>query len=181
VGGAGGDPAPAGLSPGRRLSVDRATLDAVRAAPAREHGSVFRRTGTHPMGGLRGAGSVPGGELWLVASANGLGLFDAASGQRLARHRGALPPGYPERTPGLGAASGVEVAIAGLDGGALAASARDGWRLAFDRRAGLWLTAPDGSIEALRVPLEDVRVLGFSGTGRSLVVGDAATLLTFAR
>lgn len=161
--------------------IGRAMLDAVREAPAREHGSVLRRTAAHAVGGLRGAGWVPGAELWLVASVNGLGLVDASSGERLARDRGELPAGYPERTPAIGPAAGRTVAIAGLDGGALPRRTHDGWAVAFDERAGLWLTAPDGSVEALSVRLEGVRVLGFSGTGRSLVVGDGATLVTFAR
>lgn len=162
------------------MRASKHTIDAVRSAPASEHGSVFRRTGVHGVGGLRGAGWVRD-ELWLVASINGLGLFDARSGGLLARDPGPLPAGYPRHTPAIGPASGAHAVVAGLDGGALPLATSDGWQLAFDERAGLWLTTPSGSIEALRAPLESVRVLGFSGTGGSWVVGDGATLLTFAR
>lgn len=162
------------------MRASQETIRAVQSARAGDHGSLFRRTAVHAVGGLRGAGWVPE-ELWLVASVNGLGVVDARSGASLARERGPLPDGYPKRTPGIGPARGAHVVIAGLDGGALPLRTLDGWQIAFDERAGLWLTSPTGSIEALRVPLEVVRVLGFSGSGASFVVGDGASLVTFAR
>jgi hypothetical protein len=159
----------------------RAVIDAVRAAPARDEGSVFRRTGVHAVGGLRGAGNVAGTDLWLVVSSNGSGLFDALTGERVARDPSS-PAGYPTETRGIGPARDAIVRVAGIDGGSLPCRTSDGWELAFDERAGLWLVPPGGApIEVLRVRLDEARVLGVSETGRSFVVGDAASLYTFAR
>ena len=160
------------------MGAPKALLDAVRSAPAGEHGSVFRRTGSHPVGGLRSAGNAAGTELWLVVSANGRGLFDAVGGQRVARDPTPVSSG-PVR--GIGPLAGRDVEVAGIDGGRLPRQTADGWQVTFDERAGLWLTTPAGAIEVLRVRIEEARVLGFSHDGGYFVVADAATLVTFAR
>lgn len=170
------------------MRVSNAMFRAITSLPVREEGSVFRKVAVHAVGGLLGAGNVEGTELWLVASSSGLGLLDATTGKRIARDAAQLPPGYPEATPGIGPAAGRYVNIAGLDGGTLPQATSDGWQLSFDMSVGIWLTppgiardVPSPHIEVLRVQLEELRVGGFSATGGSLVLGDAATLYVFAR
>lgn len=169
------------------MRVSNAMFRAVLSAPAREEGSVFRKTAVHAVGGLLGAGNVRGSEHWLVASRAGLGLLDAETGALLARDA-SLPKGYPESTRGIGSASGTHVRICGLDGGALSLRTPDGWQLSCDMSVGIWLTppgvpadAPSTQLEVLRVQLEELRVFGFSESGNSLVLGDARSLYLFAR
>jgi hypothetical protein len=169
------------------MRVSNAMFRAVLNTPAREEGSIFRKTAVHAVGGLLGAGNVEGTEHWLVASSSGLGLFDAETGARLARDP-RLPAGYPLTTECIGSAQGKHVRICGLDGGALPLRTTDGWQLSCDMSVGIWLTppgvpadAPSAQLEVLRVQLEEVRVFGFSESGNSLVLADAATLYLFAR
>ena len=170
------------------MRVSNAMFRAVTSAHARSEGSVFRKTGEQAVGGLAGVGNVEGTELWLVASSSGLGLFDAKTGERIARDP-KRPLGYPEATPGIGAAKGKRVRIVGIDGGgSLPQATPDGWKLTCDMSVGIWLTPPgiamdipSPHIEVLRLRLEELRVGGFSASGDSLVLGDARTLHLFAR
>lgn len=170
------------------MRVSNAMFRAVTSAHAWAEGSVFRKTGEQAVGGLAGVGNVEGTELWLVASSSGLGLFDARTGERIARDP-RRPGGYPEATPGIGLAKGKLVRIVGIDGGGkLPQTTPDGWELTYDLSVGIWLTPPgiatdipSPHIEVLRVRLEEIRVGGFSASGDSLVLGDARTLHLFAR
>lgn len=168
-----------------------ATRALVQRSLAHDHGSVFRRTAVVPVGGLRSAGAVPGTEHWLVISVSGRGLVDGRTGERLARDPS---PRFEQRSregrcqiQAIGPHAGTWVDVGGLEAGALPLRTEDGWQLAFDVRAGLWLappgSTPDGpTIEVLRMPIHDEpRILGFSGTGRSFAAGDGAMLAIYAR
>jgi hypothetical protein len=92
-----------------------------------------------PIGGLQGVGfgvhPETGHDLVMVVSMDGHGLFDAVTGEKIARDRNpdpdtSTPDGAPDLTcPGLGALEGTRVPIAGLFGGGLHSGSGDGWSL----------------------------------------------------
>jgi hypothetical protein len=91
------------------------------------------------IGGLLGIGFAvhPGNghDLVMVVSHDGHGLFDAVTGEKIARDRHpdpgtATPDASPDLAcPGLGPATGTQVRIAGLFGGGLHATTSGGWSL----------------------------------------------------
>lgn len=154
------------------------------------------------VGGLLGVGFAThpdtGGDLLMVASHQGRGLFDAATGDRLARDR---DPDYGDLAgpdlscPGLGILTGSQVRLAGLFGGGLHRVTADGWTLDVVR--------PDWPAE--RVILSDpfgdphgqpdrggwqvihdeiaceLRAVGFSPTGATLVIASSCDITIFTR
>ncbi len=113
---------------------DRVLAAPVAPAPWR---SVFE--GCAPVGGLLGIGFAThpenGHDLVMVVSSDGHGLFDAVTGERIARDRDpdpeeSTPDAAPDLSrPGLGPITGRRVHIAGLFGGGLHTGTGDGWVL----------------------------------------------------
>lgn len=156
------------------------------AAPA-----PWRRIQIH-IGGVTAVGFGPGTELLLVLSHDGLGVVDVPIGAVVARgaesDEGA-DDAYPIHATGIGPLAGQRVPLAGLWGGGLRTTAPDGWvvhRIAPNWPAECAVLCPPDAPELddperatmLAKDLEPaIRALGFSDSGRSLVVATTELLL----
>ncbi|WP_079032082.1 hypothetical protein [Streptomyces specialis] len=175
----------------------------VSPAPAPWHPVFGPAAPAIRIGGLLGIGFArhpeTGHDLVMVVSLDGHGLFDAATGARLARDRdpdpGTTDPTGPHLTcPGLGPLTGTPIPIAGLHGGGLHATTDDGWTL--DVVSPDWphhrvLLSTDGGLyhgpaggdwwhihHTTHAPL---RTFGFSPTGRTLAVATSTDLMVLSR
>lgn len=155
-----------------------------------------------PVGGLQGVGFAvdPASrkDLLLVTSLDGHGLFDAVSGQKLARDRDPDPdvpcPDDDLSCPGLGPIAGVPVRIAGLHGGGLHTGTHDGWLID--------VVSPDWPHERVLLSHEgdpfrgeegvtwwhifhsnfsELRAAGFSPSGNTLVVATSSDVTVWTR
>lgn len=160
----------------------------------------WRRVLLAAVGGLVAVGfaSAPddGRDLVMVVSHNGLGLYDAVSGEWLAREYEPddEQPGDDLRCDGIGPLEGVRVPTAGLFGGGLDLVAHGGWSLTVDRSgaeggqvvlladgagrrgaqgAAWWRLFGDRGVE--------LRAAGFSPSGRTLAVATTADLTLWSR
>lgn len=157
-----------------------------------------------PIGGLQGTGFAvhpdSGHDLVMVVSMGGHGLFDAVTGEKIARDRHPdpateTPDASPDLAcPGLGPVAGIQVRIAGLWGGGLHATTPDGWSL--DVAVPEW---PNGRVllsadcDIYRDPPgrgwwhvfhcghSTFRAAGFSPSGRTLVVATSSDLTVWTR
>ncbi|WP_424212536.1 hypothetical protein ACN20G_10845 [Streptomyces sp. BI20] len=157
-----------------------------------------------PVGGLLGIGfgvhPASGHDLVMVVSGAGHGLFDAVTGERIARERHpdpdtATPDTSPELTcPGLGPIAGVPVRVAGLFGGGLHSTTPDGWTL--DVVSPEWphdrvlLSADGGAHEGpaggtwwhvFHSERSELRAAGFSPSGLTLAVATSSDLTLWTR
>lgn len=157
-----------------------------------------------PVGGLQGIGFAVhpenGHDLVMVVSTDGHGLFDAATGEKIARDRDpdpdtATPDTSPDLAcPGLGPVTGTRVRIAGLFGGGLHAGTSDGWCL--DVVAPEWphhrvLLSADGGVfkgqpgeswwHVFNSDYSTFRAAGFSPSGRTLAVATSSDLTLWTR
>ncbi|TDC90940.1 hypothetical protein [Actinomadura sp. 7K507] len=115
---------------------DRLLAAPVLAPPPPWQPALDRST---PIGGLLGIGFAAhpenGRDLVMVVSQGGHGLFDAVTGEKIARNRDpdpdtSTPDASTDLTcPGLGPITGTRVHIAGLFGGGLHHTTSDGWAL----------------------------------------------------
>lgn len=143
------------------------------------------------VGGLTELGFVPGDRQFLVVSHSGRGLFETATGLRLARDGD--PPtsnsswldergGFAE---GIGGLAGVRIRVVGLWGGTLPQSTRDGWSLRIRRVGGteqVQLYRSGGhDYFVIEEPFSELRVAGFSNTDRYLVTASSSGLHLFGR
>lgn len=130
-------------------------------------------------------------DLLLVATHDGRSVIDCATGELLARD---ADPFFSfdesKRTAkGIGPLAEQEILIAGpIYGGALPDRTQDDWRLSGH------LTDSSNDVLTLLPPTNDasapssftgfipeIRVFGFSPTGRSFIIGTGAEVYTFAR
>ncbi|SDN11324.1 hypothetical protein [Streptomyces wuyuanensis] len=158
-----------------------------------------------PIGGLLGIGFAlePDGDrdLVMVVSVDGHGLFDAVTGERIARDRApdpdtSTPDGVPDLSvPGLGPLDGSRVRIAGLFGGGLHTTTVDGWTL--ETVSPEWpndrvLLSVDGGIphdgphgerwwHIFDSDHSELRAAGFSPSGRTLAVATSSDLTLWTR
>ncbi|QGZ52697.1 hypothetical protein GPZ77_01875 [Streptomyces sp. QHH-9511] len=157
------------------------------------------------VGGLLGIGFAThpdtGDDLVLAVSGNGHGLFDAATGERIARDREPDPEdGTPDMTPdltcpGLGPIAGSRIHVAGLYGGGLHTTTSDGWTLEVVNPA--WphdrvLLSTDGGLphsgpygerwwHIFHSTHSELRATGFSPSGRTLAVATSSDLVLWTR
>jgi hypothetical protein len=109
--------------------VDRITASAVEAPPP-----PWRLVGGSAVGLLTDVGFARGSDLLLVVSSNGRGVFDCATGERIARDR-TVPDAdsadwqdcFELEAQGIGPLKGQIIRTAGLFGGGLPSITRDGW------------------------------------------------------
>jgi hypothetical protein len=143
------------------------------------------------IGGLWAIGFAPDRDLLLAVSVNGRGVFDGTTATRLARD---LDEGvYDEDTEtidGIGPLAAVRIELAGTGGGLstrrrLPMISSDGWTVAH-AAPGVFLHAPgpqgawpEGWTRIAEV--EEVRAIGFSPTGKCLVVAEPHTLHIWRR
>lgn len=142
-------------------------------------------------GGLFGVGFGEASDLLLVATHDGRGVVDCATGELLAHDHDPLFLFDEDRraAQGIGPLADQEISLAGpIYGGTLPTQTQDGWRLSGS------LTNSSDDVVTLLPPVDDagepslftgfipeVRVFGFSPTGRSFVIGTGADVYTFAR
>lgn len=157
-----------------------------------------------PVGGLEGVGfgvhPATGGDVLMVVSLGGFGLLDATTGAEIARDRDpdpqvATPDGPDLACPGIGVLTGTRVTIAGLFGGGLHTTTKDGWTI--DVVAPEWpfhrvVLSADGGVNAGEPGTSwwqvfddqghgEFRAAGFSPSGRTLVVATSSDVTLFAR
>lgn len=192
-----------GLTPYQEALRDRMLDTPVLPAPAPWR-PVFPTT-WEPVGGLLGIGfgtdPDTGHDLVMVVSISGHGLFDAVSGEKIARDHDpddedSLPDDSPDLTcPGLGPLAGTRVHIAGLYGGGLHTSAADGWiveaispdwphhRVILSTDGGQRHSGPYGERwwHVFHADYSELRATGFSPSGRTLAVATSSDLTLWTR
>ncbi|GFH36717.1 hypothetical protein [Streptomyces pacificus] len=157
-----------------------------------------------PVGGLLGIGFAAhpdsGHDLVMVVSGDGHGLFDAVTGEKIARDRDpapetSTPDAHPDLAcPGLGPIAGVPVRVAGLFGGGLHSTTPDGWTL--DVVSPEWphdriILSTDGGSHrgpaggtwwhVFHSASSELRAAGFSPSGRTLAVATSSDLTLWTR
>ncbi|MFF7813082.1 hypothetical protein ACFZCF_14380 [Streptomyces sp. NPDC007945] len=163
--------------------------------------SVF---GDHAaVGGLTGVGfgvhPATGHDLVMVVSTQGYGVFDAVTGERIARDRDPEdegPDGTPDLTcPWIGPLAGGRVRVAGLFGGGLHRTSGDGWsldveapdwphhRILLSHNGGDWHRPPhtEGWWHVFHSTWSTLRAAGFSPSGQTLVVATSSDLTLWTR
>ncbi|MFJ2007517.1 hypothetical protein ACWHLZ_28820 [Streptomyces chartreusis] len=170
------------------------------AAPVVPAPEPWRRVAFEPVGGLLGIGfaSHPdsGRDLVMVVSHDGHGLFDAVTGEKIARDRDPDPvDSTPDAVadlscPGLGPVAGGRVRIAGLFGGGLHTTTEDGWtlevvapawpneRVLLSGDGGLPHSGPHGERwwHIFHSNYSELRAAGFSPSGRTIAVATSSDL-----
>lgn len=187
----------------------RALRDRLLAAPVVPAPEPWRPVFAYgygvPVGGLLGIGfaSHPdsGHDLVMVVSSDGHGLFDAITGEKIARDRDPDPEdGTPEAVadlscPGLGPVAGSRVRIAGLFGGGFHTSTADSWtveavapawpneRVLLSRDGGLPHPGPHGEEwwHIFHSHHSELRAFGFSPSGQTLAVATSSDLSLWTR
>ncbi|MFJ7229286.1 hypothetical protein ACIQVF_07000 [Streptomyces tendae] len=187
----------------------RALRDRLLAAPVVPPPAPWRPVFEYaygvPVGGLLGIGfashSESGHDLVMVVSHDGHGLFDAVTGEKIARDRdpdpeGSTPDGVAGLTcPGLGPIAGSRVHVAGLFGGGLHRTTEDGWtlevvtpawpndRVLLSRDGGLSHAGPHGERwwHIFHASYSEIRAVGFSPSGRTIAVATSSDLSLWTR
>ncbi|MEU4129677.1 hypothetical protein [Streptomyces wuyuanensis] len=156
------------------------------------------------IGGLLGIGFAvnpdTGQDLVMVVSSAGHGLFDAVTGEKIARDRDpdpatSTPDAHPDLTcPGLGPLAKTPVRIAGLFGGGLHSTTSDGWTL--DIVSPEWphdrviLSADGGAHKGpaggtwwhvFHSDYSELRAAGFSPSGLTLAVATSSDITLWTR
>ncbi|MEV0167745.1 hypothetical protein [Nonomuraea fuscirosea] len=157
-----------------------------------------------PIGGLLGIGFAVHPEsrrdLVMVVSHNGHGLFDAVTGEKIARDRDpdpdtSTPDTSPDLTcPGLGPIAGTRVHIAGLFGGGLHSTTPDGWcldvvspewpndRVLLSADGGIYKDPPgEGWWHIFHANYSTFRAAGFSPSGLTLAVATSSDITLWTR
>lgn len=142
------------------------------------------------VGGLFQVGYAEDSDLLLVLSSQGRGVFDCATGEKLARDSADSHDFFdPVRltADGFGPLAGQRIRTGGLLGGGLPLTTSDGWCL--DVQARMWpmhsvFLTPPGSREPVCVGEDgacELRACGFSQTGHSFVIATSCDLTMFTR
>ncbi|MEU0448897.1 hypothetical protein [Streptomyces tendae] len=181
----------------------RAMRDRLLAAPVVPAPEPWRPVAFVPVGGLLGIGfaSHPrsGRDLVMVVSHEGHGLFDAVTGEKIARDRDPEDSTPDEAAdlscPGLGPIVGGRVHIAGLFGGGLHNLTEDGWKLEvvapawpnqrvlLSRDEGLPHSGPHGERwwHIFHSDYSTFRAAGFSPSGHTIAVSTSSDLSLWTR
>lgn len=193
-------------SPEPELSTyQQAMRERILAAPVVPAPEPWRRIVYAPVGGLLGIGfashPATGRDLVMVVSHDGHGLFDAVTGEKIARDRDPDSEDYSrdadpaEWCPGLGPVAGSRVRIAGLLGGGLHTSGGAGWqlevvapawpneRVLLSRDGGLPHSGPHGEgwWHIFDSHYSELRAAGFSPSGQTLAVATSSDLSLWTR
>lgn len=173
----------------------------VRSLPEREPGSPWGRRYVYDVGGLISVGFGLQSELLLVTSADGRGVFDCETGDRVARDSNideSFEDHHTLKATGIGPLAGQLIPTAGLFGGGLPNCSRDGWIALTvwpDWLLGFGvLTEPGTSLVALasagrrssaitrlRTGPGELRAFGFSASGNTLVLATSADIAIYSR
>lgn len=148
------------------------------------------------IGGLLASGYDRKADLVLIASAQGRGVFDVQSGQRLGRDLNDDLSWYDPvklTVQGIGPLTGKEITVAGLDGGGLPLRTYDGWSMTIEApswpKRAVFLEPPGQSValestdSGCHKVFEDyeLRVAGFSQTGQSFIIGTSSEVYFYSR
>lgn len=193
-----------GISAYQRALRDRLLAARVVPAPAPWR-PVFECPHGVPVGGLLGIGfaSHPdsGHDLVMVVSHDGHGLFDAVTGEKIARDRDPdLEDSTPDEAadltcPGLGPIAGSRVHIAGLYGGGFHTTTKDGWtleavtpawphhRVLLSADGGLPHAGPHGEKwwHIFHSTHSELRSFGFSPSGETIAVATSSDVSLWTR
>ena len=167
----------------------------VDSLPVRHPPAPWRPAAVHAVGGLTSVGFSDDGSHLLVTSSQGRGVYDCATGVRVARDP--TPDAGHHADPllwdGIGPIAGRVVHTAGLWGGGLHAAAPDGWRVdvvwpdwpeatvLVESPGASWSAEPSRG-DVFRLPnFESPRAAGFSVSGGTLVIAESHTLTIYSR
>jgi len=165
--------------------------DAYRRKEQAEAPAPWRRVQVY-VNGITAVGFGAGTELLLVLTHSGLGVIDVVTGATVARKGEediSVDDPYPTYATGIGPLAGQRIPLAGLWGGGLKTTALDGWVV--HRASPNWpadcavLCPPDSpeleDVAVATMLVKDldpaIRALGFSDSGRSLVVANTDLFL----
>lgn len=181
---------------------DRCLAAPVMPAPETWRPVLDNRT---PIGGLLGIGFAThpgnGHDLVMVVTNDGHGLFDAFTGEKIARDRDpdpetSTPDGDPDLVcPGFGPIAGVPIRIAGLFGGGLHSGAPGGgwsvdvvspeWphhRVILSTGHGIHKGQPGETWwHIFNADYSELRAAGFSPSGQTLAVATSSDLSLWTR
>ena len=159
--------------------------------------TLFKIKDTFAIGGLQNIGYVPGEDLLVVLSAQGQGIFDCLTGQRIARSNEEWYPKFNDKTfsvDGFDILSNTSIPTSGIYGGdRLIKSTMDNWKvtaktktqwkgLRATKRTKIYLYSPNNT--AIQVGEDgpcELRAFGFSDTGKSFVIALSCELKIFSR
>jgi hypothetical protein len=169
----------------------------LRAFDNRKLPKPWLRKHVAKVGGLFAVGYAPGSDVVLVVSHDGRGVFNALSGERLARESGQPHSSWfseiPYRARGIGPLSDRSLQLSGLHGGGLPTVTGDGWsvevvpvdwpdHIVFLQPPNRCVLVEDRSAGCTRIDVtEQLRAVGFSETGRSLVVATSSDITFYVR
>lgn len=153
--------------------------------------SPWKHVKTWPISGLVQMGYSENSDLLLVLSAQGAGVFDCLTGEKIARDYADIYTTFNSINliaSGIGPLAGVSIRTSGLFGGELKRSTEDNWQIEI-------IGSPNNPIVGLlnhqlgiktAVPITssgitELRAYGFSDTGRSCIVGWSSDLDIFMR
>jgi hypothetical protein len=140
----------------------------------------WRHVATQAVGGLTAIGFSADSAYLLVESHAGLGLFELASGRRVARSADDLPNTGLAR-PGIGPIDGEIISMAGLWGGRLPVHTVDGWTVRQESPEFLVVCDHQGRRHVIADTVSDFRAAGFSGDGAAFACATAADVSIFIR
>ncbi|PSK92698.1 hypothetical protein [Taibaiella chishuiensis] len=156
--------------------------------------ALWQRKEEHAVGGLLELGFQPGTDMLMVLSAQGRGIFDCISGQRVARDRNTDYPGADTNgaVPGFGPLAGERVTCGGFEyPNPLKQATADGWEVRIfslpeaknDKAARLCIYNIHTKVQhkIASFPYGIDRAYGFSDTGRSFIAGSSPDLLIWSR
>ncbi|MFT3728252.1 MAG: hypothetical protein QM759_10555 [Terricaulis sp.] len=176
----------------------KARIDALTALKPSEPPAPWRHVATLQIGGLTEVGFANSSDLLLVISSAGRGVVDTGQGKLIARDdddRFAFDSGNLI-AEGIGPINGVKVRVSGLRGGGLSTHTADGWSV--ERQPLAWpdeelilsppgqsmLWTPTGKLVVLTKLAgfaSEIRVFGFSPTGRAFIIATASDVAIFSR
>lgn len=168
----------------------------LQALPVQPPPAPWQHRATYAVGGLIAVGYAEDSDLLLVISTQGRGVFDCRSGTKVARDHADAYEFFDEiklTAQGIGPLEAHIIRIAGLYGGGLPNSTRDGWSLhAFPTpwpHHSIVLECPFKSVyqdraNPVKVGVADIcelRAYGFSETGGSFIVALSCDIAIFSR
>jgi hypothetical protein len=143
--------------------------------------SQWKKVAYLAVGGLTEVGFAAG-SLLLVVSHQGRGVVDLASGELLARDRqetGAWFDPARRAALGIGPLDGVWIGVCGLTGGHLPGATADGWHAGISGNH-VTVSAP-GRQPLLVSESEEIRAVGFSPDGATLIIATSPGLAIYRR
>ena len=167
----------------------------IHSASLESPSSPWEKVAHFAIGGMRSVGFSECSKYILVETADGRGLFDCETGEKLVRDR----EEYPNREAslicdGIGPIEGQPVRMSGLHGGGLPLTTKDGWVIEIVNtwpktdivilKPGHWLHGEKyGKPHQFRKIWSgyEIRGAGFSYSGKTLLVGESSDLVIYVK